>query len=68
MGNEKSYSDRSKHVLAAAVTAVTAAGFVSAGFVSGAMAQEKVTIASWGGSYQDAQSKALFQPAQEASA
>jgi len=29
-----------------------------------AMAQEKkVTIASWGGSYQEAQSKALFQPA-----
>ena len=29
-----------------------------------AMAQEKtVTVASWGGSYQDAQSKALFEPA-----
>lgn len=32
---------------------------------TGAGAQE-VTIASWGGSYQDAQSKALFQPASEA--
>ncbi len=32
-----------------------------------AQAQEKtVTIASWGGSYQEAQSKALFQPASEA--
>ena len=32
-----------------------------------ALAQEKsVTIASWGGSYQEAQSKALFQPASEA--
>lgn len=31
-----------------------------------ALAQDqKVTIASWGGSYQDAQSKALFQPASE---
>ena len=27
-----------------------------------AMAQETVTIASWGGAYQDAQSKALFEP------
>lgn len=33
---------------------------------SSALAQDKeVTIASWGGSYQDAQSKALFQPASE---
>lgn len=32
-----------------------------------ALAEEKsVTIASWGGSYQDAQSKALFQPASKA--
>ncbi len=31
---------------------------------TGALAQEKsVTIASWGGSYQEAQSKALFEPA-----
>ncbi|SFU06127.1 ABC transporter substrate-binding protein [Sedimentitalea nanhaiensis] len=34
---------------------------------STALAQDKqVTIASWGGSYQEAQSKALFQPAAEA--
>ncbi len=34
---------------------------------STALAEDKqVTIASWGGSYQDAQSKALFQPASEA--
>ncbi len=32
-----------------------------------AQAEEKsVTIASWGGSYQEAQSKALFQPASKA--
>ncbi len=32
-----------------------------------ALAQDKtVTIASWGGSYQEAQSKALFGPASEA--
>ena len=31
-----------------------------------ALAQDKeVTIASWGGSYQEAQSKALFEPAAE---
>ena len=31
---------------------------------TGALAQDKsVTIASWGGSYQEAQSKALFEPA-----
>ncbi|MEI4196749.1 polyamine ABC transporter substrate-binding protein [Roseovarius sp. E0-M6] len=29
-------------------------------------ADKEVTIASWGGSYQEAQSKALFQPAEEA--
>lgn len=46
-------------------TAVTlAAGALAAG---AAWAQERsVTIASWGGSYQEAQSKALFQPASEA--
>ncbi len=36
-------------------------------FSSAAVAQDKqVTIASWGGSYQEAQSKALFQPASAA--
>jgi putative spermidine/putrescine transport system substrate-binding protein len=44
--------------------AATAAAALIAG---GASAQEKtVTIASWGGSYQEAQSKALFQPASAA--
>ncbi|WP_425406675.1 ABC transporter substrate-binding protein [Hwanghaeella sp.] len=43
-------------LLATAVAAVVAFG------VTGAKA-ESVTIASWGGSYQEAQSKALFQPA-----
>ena len=33
---------------------------------TGAFAQDKsLTIASWGGSYQEAQSKALFQPASQ---
>ena len=31
-----------------------------------ALAGGEVTVASWGGSYQDAQSKALFQPVAEA--
>ncbi|MGI9311787.1 MAG: ABC transporter substrate-binding protein [bacterium] len=31
-----------------------------------AVADDEVTVASWGGSYQDAQSKALFQPVSEA--
>ncbi|MFK7859335.1 MAG: ABC transporter substrate-binding protein [Granulosicoccus sp.] len=40
---------------------------ISCAFSVSAHAQEKtVTIASWGGSYQEAQSKALFQPASAA--
>ena len=42
-----------------ALAAALAGALVLAG--QSATAQE-VTIASWGGSYQDAQSKALFQP------
>jgi len=43
------------------MTMVTA---IAALFATAAAAQDKqVTIASWGGAYQDAQSKALFQPA-----
>jgi putative spermidine/putrescine transport system substrate-binding protein len=39
---------------------------ISAFLTTAATAQEKtVTIASWGGSYQEAQSKALFEPASE---
>ena len=45
---------------ALAVAAVALAASVA---VTGATAQEKVTIASWGGSYQKAQSEALFKPA-----
>ena len=43
-------------------------GIATAALVTGpTFAQDKsVTIASWGGSYQEAQSKALFQPASEA--
>jgi putative spermidine/putrescine transport system substrate-binding protein len=43
----------------AVVALAAAAGTVGA-------QEREVTIASWGGSYQDAQSKALFQPAAEA--
>jgi putative spermidine/putrescine transport system substrate-binding protein len=47
------------HLIAATAVAALIAG--------GAAAQDKtVTIASWGGSYQEAQSKALFQPASAA--
>jgi len=35
-------------------------------YTAGAAADAELTIASWGGSYQEAQSKALFQPAAEA--
>ncbi|MEM7221794.1 MAG: ABC transporter substrate-binding protein [Pseudomonadota bacterium] len=49
---------RARFLIATAVAGVMA---------SAALAQDKqVTIASWGGSYQDAQSKALFQPASKA--
>ena len=52
-------SNFASSVLAGTVLAMAATGV--------AVAQEKsVTIASWGGSYQEAQSKALFQPASEA--
>ena len=35
-------------------------------FSSSALHADEVTIASWGGSYQEAQSKALFKPVSEA--
>ncbi|MGF1608617.1 MAG: ABC transporter substrate-binding protein [Kiloniellales bacterium] len=50
---------RTPLVLAAAVTALLGVA------ASGASADE-ITVASWGGSYQEAQSKALFGPAAEA--
>ncbi len=43
--------------------AAAAVALVAGGAATGAAAQEKVTIASWGGSYQKAQSEALFKPA-----
>ena len=46
---------------------ITATAIAAALAASAALAQERtVTIASWGGSYQEAQSKALFEPAAEA--
>ena len=44
------------------MTATLAAGFMA----TTALADGSVTIASWGGSYQEAQSKALFEPAESA--
>ncbi|MCR9221014.1 MAG: ABC transporter substrate-binding protein [Alphaproteobacteria bacterium] len=45
------------------LAAALAAGLTAAG---PAQAEDSLTIASWGGSYQEAQSKALFQPASAA--
>lgn len=42
------------------ITAVVAAGIIASAAVA---ADKSITIASWGGSYQEAQSKALFEPA-----
>ncbi|MBO6826252.1 MAG: polyamine ABC transporter substrate-binding protein [Sneathiella sp.] len=50
----------SKFILGMTAGAVTAAFVTSA---STAAFADQLTVASWGGSYQDAQSKALFQPA-----
>lgn len=47
-----------KTMLAAAAAALLA--------TAGAASAKSITIASWGGSYQEAQSKALFEPAAEA--
>lgn len=47
------------------ITTSALAALLMAGVATAAGAEE-VTIASWGGSYQDAQSKALFQPASKA--
>ncbi len=53
-----------KMTLARGMLAAVAAAALAAGT---AAAQDKsLTVASWGGSYQDAQSKALFQPAAKA--
>lgn len=51
--------------IAATTAAVALAAATAAPTRAGAQEKE-VTIASWGGSYQDAQSKALFQPASKA--
>ncbi|MDF1750039.1 MAG: ABC transporter substrate-binding protein [Alphaproteobacteria bacterium] len=51
-----------KMILASAAAIMLA----NAAITSGAFADDTVTIASWGGSYQEAQSKALFVPGSEA--
>ncbi len=64
MGQEKSMSGPSRRrVLATTTTAAAAFALMAGGLTTGAAAEEKVTIASWGGSYQKAQSEALFKPA-----
>ncbi|MDA7989995.1 MAG: ABC transporter substrate-binding protein [Gammaproteobacteria bacterium] len=50
---------------AAALRAALFASFGAVFFAAGAGANE-VTVASWGGSYQEAQSKALFKPVEKA--
>lgn len=40
--------------------------FTAFGWVSAALAEDTVTIASWGGTYQEAQNKAFFEPAAKA--
>ena len=57
---------RGRRFALGAGTALAGILAMSAGWSEGARADEQVTIASWGGSYQEAQSKALFQPAEEA--
>lgn len=52
-----------KHTLAAGASALAVLG-ATAGV---ALAEGSVTIASWGGSYQEAQDKALFQPGAKSS-
>ncbi len=57
---------RRRRFMLGAGTALAGILAISAGWSNGAHAEEQVTIASWGGSYQEAQSKALFKPAEEA--
>lgn len=50
-----------KKIIGSAIAMAVAAGFAAAPAIAG-----DLTIASWGGSYQDAQSKAIFQPVAKA--
>ena len=64
MGQEISFRGPSRRkVLGKTAMAAAAMGLMAGGWTVGASAQDKVTIASWGGSYQKAQSEALFKPA-----
>jgi putative spermidine/putrescine transport system substrate-binding protein len=55
---------RRKFIIRGGATLASAAALALV-LAGGATAAEQVTIASWGGSYQEAQSKALFKPAEE---
>ncbi|WP_282605242.1 ABC transporter substrate-binding protein [Pelagibius sp. Alg239-R121] len=67
MGREKRYSGQSRRaILSRTGIAAVAVAFAAGGLASGATAADKVTVASWGGSYQKAQSEALFKPAAKA--
>lgn len=50
-----------KKIIGSAIAMAVAAGFTAVPAIAG-----DLTIASWGGSYQDAQSKAIFQPVAKA--
>jgi putative spermidine/putrescine transport system substrate-binding protein len=45
---------------------LASAGVIAVALAAGAHAQDSITVASWGGAYQEAQSKAFFQPAAKA--
>jgi putative spermidine/putrescine transport system substrate-binding protein len=47
-------------------TLLAGAGLIAVALAGGAYAQDSITVASWGGAYQEAQSKAFFQPAAKA--
>ncbi len=67
MSQDQRFRGKSRHaVTGKAAIAAAAMAFTASGLGAGAVAQEKVTIASWGGSYQNAQSEALFKPAAKA--
>ncbi|HET6222083.1 MAG TPA: ABC transporter substrate-binding protein, partial [Dongiaceae bacterium] len=45
---------------------LASAGLLAVALATAAHAQDSITVASWGGAYQEAQSKAFFQPAAKA--
>jgi putative spermidine/putrescine transport system substrate-binding protein len=48
------------------VALLTSAGVLAVALATGVHAQDSITVSSWGGAYQEAESKAFFQPAAKA--